>query len=93
MQEEGNAEGEVFKTSTDEFGDFWFRQVEGKKYHLWFEADGYVTRKAYAEVPPRVEYELTERGRTLTPLLDNLVQWAADHLAEIVNDRRRFLEQ
>ena len=57
------------------------------------EADGYVTRKAYAEVPPRVEYELTERGRTLTPLLDNLVQWAADHLAEIVNDRRRFLEQ
>ena len=45
MQEEGNAEGEDFKTTTDEFGDFWFRQVEGKKYHLWFEADGYVARE------------------------------------------------
>ena len=32
-------------TTTDEFGDFWFRQVEGKKYHLWFEADGYVARE------------------------------------------------
>jgi pyruvate formate lyase activating enzyme len=45
MQEEGNPEAEVFKTTTDEFGDFWFRQVEGRKYHLWFEADGYVARE------------------------------------------------
>ncbi len=45
MQEEGNPEAEVFKTTTDEFGDFWFRKVEGKKYHLWVEADGYVTRE------------------------------------------------
>ena len=47
MQEEGNPEAEVFKTETDEFGDFWFRQVEGKKYHLWFEAEdqGFVTRE------------------------------------------------
>ena len=45
MQEEGNAEGEVFKAVTGEFGDFWFRQVEGKRYHLWFEAEGYVARE------------------------------------------------
>ena len=45
MQEEGNPEAEVLKTETDEFGDFWFRQVEGRKYHLWFEADGYVARE------------------------------------------------
>ena len=45
MQEEGNAQAEVLTTTTDEFGDFWFRQVEGKKYHLWFEADGYVARE------------------------------------------------
>jgi len=47
MQEEGNPEAEVLKTTTDEFGDFWFRQVEGKKYHLWFEAEdqGFVARE------------------------------------------------
>ena len=47
MQEEGNSEAEALKTTTDEFGDFWFRQVEGKKYHLWFEAEGqgFVTRE------------------------------------------------
>ena len=47
MQEEGNSESEVFKTTTDEFGDFWFKRVEGKKYHLWFEAEeqGFVSRE------------------------------------------------
>lgn len=49
MQEEGNSEGEVFTTTTDEFGDFWFRQVEGKKYHLWFDAEGYVERELTAD--------------------------------------------
>ena len=45
------------------------------------EADGFVVRHAYAEVPPRVEYELTPRARTLTPLLNDLVGWAASNLA------------
>ena len=47
MQVEGDDTAEVFKTTTDEFGDFWFRQVEGAKYHLWFEAEdqGFVTRE------------------------------------------------
>ena len=55
------------------------------------EADGLVTRHAYAEVPPRVEYELTDRARTLTPHLNALVQWAAANLAAIVNDRRKYM--
>lgn len=54
------------------------------------EADGLVHRYAYAEVPPRVEYELTERARTLTPLLDNLVEWASDNLSGIIHDREKF---
>ncbi len=54
------------------------------------EADGLVNRYAYAEVPPRVEYELTERARTLTPLLDNLVEWASDNLSAIIHDREKF---
>lgn len=55
------------------------------------EADGLVARHAYAEVPPRVEYELTARARTLTPHLNALVQWAAANIAAIVNDRRKYM--
>lgn len=54
------------------------------------EADGLVTRHAYAEVPPRVEYELTDRARTLTPLLNELVNWAAQNLSGIINDRKLY---
>lgn len=39
------------------------------------ETDGIVRRTVYAEVPPRVEYALTERGVTLTPILDALYHW------------------
>lgn len=56
------------------------------------EADGLVDRRAYAEVPPRVEYELTPRGRSLTPHLNSLVAWAMDNLKDIARDRSRFLE-
>lgn len=41
------------------------------------EASGVITRRAYAEVPPRVEYKLTERGRRLEPIL--LAMWAWGH--------------
>ena len=56
------------------------------------EADGLVTRHAYAEVPPRVEYELTDRARTLTPLLSQLVGWAAENLTGIINDRKAYVK-
>jgi DNA-binding HxlR family transcriptional regulator len=39
------------------------------------EQDGIVHRQVYAEVPPRVEYSLTETGRSLTPILDLMVDW------------------
>jgi DNA-binding HxlR family transcriptional regulator len=41
------------------------------------EAAGLVSRSVYAEVPPRVEYALTERGRDLRPALDALRRWGA----------------
>lgn len=53
------------------------------------EADGYVSRKVYAEVPPRVEYSLTPRSETLIPIIDNLIVWAIDNMAVIMNDRKR----
>ncbi len=40
------------------------------------EADGIVTRTQYAEIPPRVEYALTEHGRELWPILHRLAHWA-----------------
>lgn len=39
------------------------------------EADGLVHREVYAEVPPRVEYSLTDLGWTLKPVLDTLCDW------------------
>ena len=39
------------------------------------EAEGIVNRKAYAEVPPRVEYSLTPLGETLKPVLDAMREW------------------
>ena len=44
------------------------------------EADGLVHREVYAEVPPRVEYSLTEKGRTLEPVLENLMIWGTAHV-------------
>lgn len=41
------------------------------------EADGVVLRRAYPEVPPRVEYELTPFGRTLAPILVQMQTWGA----------------
>ena len=44
------------------------------------ESAGLVSRKAYAEIPPRVEYSLTETGRSLEPVLNAMIDWAADYL-------------
>jgi len=41
------------------------------------ERDGIVARKVYAQVPPKVEYDLTEWGKAMCPALDALLEWAA----------------
>lgn len=43
------------------------------------EAKGLLTRTVYAEVPPRVEYTLTETGRSLKPILNSMVVWGTDY--------------
>ena len=54
------------------------------------ERDGLVTRTVYPEIPPRVEYALTELGRTLTEPLDALWDWAATHQGEVRAARERY---
>ena len=43
------------------------------------EESGLLTRKVYAEVPPRVEYTLTDIGYSLKPILDSMVVWGTDY--------------
>ena len=46
------------------------------------EEKGLLTRKVYAEVPPRVEYTLTETGYSLKPVLDAMWAWGTDYKAK-----------
>ena len=51
---------------------------------------GIVLRTVHAEVPPRVEYVLTEAGRSLQQPLRALEQWTIDHMDAVVRARRRY---
>lgn len=43
------------------------------------EVDNLIHRRVYAEIPPRVEYSLTPMGRSLLPILSDLIKWALDN--------------
>ena len=51
------------------------------------EEDGVVRRQVYAEVPPRVEYSLTDRAISLLPHINSLITWAKDNMNAILVDR------
>ena len=44
------------------------------------EADGLINRQKFNEIPPRVEYSLTELGRSLKPILDDMATWGQDKI-------------
>ena len=50
------------------------------------ERDGLVSRKVYLEVPPKVEYALTELGMSLKPILDALWNWGEDYKSKVSSD-------
>lgn len=54
------------------------------------EADDLLSRTIYPEVPPRVEYKLTKRGKTLIPLLNQLVDWSLDNMDAIIRHREKY---
>ena len=51
------------------------------------EEDGFVKRQVYAEVPPRVEYSLTDRATSLLPHINSLIMWAKENMDAILMDR------
>lgn len=56
------------------------------------EADGFIDRKVYAVVPPKVEYRLTEVGKSLLPLIQQLTEWAQTNMKKVVTHRMEYEE-
>jgi DNA-binding HxlR family transcriptional regulator len=50
------------------------------------EQDGLITRTVYPETPPKVEYSITEHGKTLDPLFDVMYDWAAIHKTRMISE-------
>jgi DNA-binding HxlR family transcriptional regulator len=57
------------------------------------EADGLISRKLYPEIPPRVEYELTDLGRSLLPHIEELAKWAEQHMDCILKNREKYSQK
>lgn len=54
------------------------------------ERDGLIVRTYHPEVPPRVEYEITDLGRSLAPLFAHLANWAGAHLETVEQARHAY---
>jgi DNA-binding HxlR family transcriptional regulator len=54
------------------------------------ETDGLISRKVFPEIPPRVEYELTEIGKSLVPHIVRLSAWADEHMPAIKRSRKKY---
>lgn len=54
------------------------------------EADGLIDRKIYAQVPPKVEYTLTETGKSLIPLIMQLTEWAQKNMKRVMEHREQY---
>ena len=54
------------------------------------EADGFLKRTIYAEIPPKVEYTITALGKSLVPLIDKLENWAKTNMSAIEKSRKSF---
>lgn len=54
------------------------------------EADGLISRKVYAQVPPKVEYTLTDSGRSLIPPVMQLIDWAKTNMKSVMRHRAEY---
>ena len=83
-----HTETKRFSEIKREIGDISQRSLTQTLRNL--ERDGLISRAAYPEIPPRVEYALTEVGRSLLGPLTELIGWALDAHPDIRAARRRF---
>ena len=54
--------------------------IENAIKSIILEENDIISRKIFAEIPPRVEYSLTKKGKTLVPVFDMLNDWASDYI-------------
>ncbi|MGJ5641088.1 winged helix-turn-helix transcriptional regulator [Formosa sp. S-31] len=54
------------------------------------EADGLIHRKVYPQIPPKVEYRLTDLAKSLLPHIEALSNWSKTHMETIVQNRARY---
>lgn len=57
------------------------------------EEDGFVSRTIYPQIPPRVEYQLTDIGKSLLEQLVQMAAWADNNSAEIVKSRKKYAKK
>lgn len=55
------------------------------------EEDGMINRIQYNEVPPRVEYQLSDDGKTMIPILLSMAKWGSEHMKK--NNKKQFCEE
>jgi len=80
LQERTVRYGELLRTLDGIAPKVMARQLRG------LEKDGLVARTVYAQVPPRVDYALTQAGRSLLPILNDLQRWVMTNSAELSPD-------
>lgn len=74
----------IYHTSPARFGEL-KRSIKGITQSMLtqqlreLEEDGVISRKIYAEIPPRVEYTLTEFGLTLSPIMQSMAKWGEEY--------------
>lgn len=56
------------------------------------EEDGVINRIIYQQIPPKVEYELSEYGRSLEGILNSLCNWGEQHITRVYGDKNLVLE-
>ena len=84
----GNTESMRFNEINKTLGDISQKMLTSTLRSL--EADGILSRKMYNEIPPRVEYALTQLGQELLPHIRNLIGWSQQNLESIKKNRLLF---
>ncbi|MGB1295421.1 MAG: winged helix-turn-helix transcriptional regulator [Flavobacteriales bacterium] len=73
-----------------------FKSVDGISQKMltqtlrFLEEDGFILRKIYPVVPPKVEYSLTKLGKSFIPVMLTMGNWAADNNAKIIKAREKY---